>query len=295
MYLKLDKLFLAFLVFFVKILLLDVVVACPSLYYGYFGMSSKTSKIKEFNLTKLFPSIVTMTGICVGVSSIRYALDEKWEMSIAMLLVATLIDAIDGKVARALNATSTFGAHLDSLSDFVNFGFVPAFLVYLWNTHDIARFGWAAVLFFTVCCAIRLARFNTDLEEDDDPAEWKSRFFKGVPSPAGALFCVGPMIISFSAGSLPVSEAFLSMFYNPYFLMVYTSAVALLMASKIPTYSLKNVFVKRGYASLFLIFAAASIIFAMIEPWLTVLFVGVVYIALIPFSTIHYIRLSGDE
>lgn len=255
--------------------------------------NKKVKKIKEFNLTKLFPSIVTMVGICVGLSSIRYALDAKWETAVSMVLVATLIDAVDGKVARALNATSVFGAHLDSLSDFVNFGFVPAFLIYLWSTHEISRFGWAGVLFFTVCCAIRLARFNTDLEEDDDPPDWKMMFFKGVPSPAGALICVGPMMIEFSAINLNLSETLLKVVQNPYVLMCYTALVAILMASKIPTYSLKKVLVKRSYTSLFLIFAAACIIFTMIEPWLTVLFIGVIYIGLIPLSAIHYLRINA--
>lgn len=256
-------------------------------------MPRKAAKIKEFNLTKLFPSIVTMIGICVGISSIRYALDQKWELAVSMVLVATLIDAVDGKLARALNATSMFGAHLDSLSDFVNFGFVPAFLIYLWNTHEVARFGWAAVLFFTVCCAIRLARFNTDLEEDDDPPDWKMMFFKGVPSPAGALACLAPMMILFSSDTIDISPKVLHIVQNHSFLMLYTMFIAFLMASKVPAYSMKKILVKRSYTSIFLIFMAGCVICAIIEPWMTVLFAGIVYFGMMPVSAVHYLRLKN--
>ncbi len=258
---------------------------------------NKVNKIKEFNLTKLFPSLVTMIGICFGVSAIRYALDSKWETAVTMIFIATLIDAVDGKLARALNASSTFGAHLDSFSDFINFGFVPAFLLYLWSSNEIAKIGWAGVLFFTVCCAIRLARFNTDLEEeDDDPRDWKLMFFKGVPSPAGALMCLGPMMISFSADKVNIPIWLLKIVENPWFLIAYTVFIAVLMASRIPTYSLKKVLVRKTYVSLFLMFGAACITLLIIEPWLTILFVGVIYTIMIPISATHYLRLgNGSE
>jgi len=257
-------------------------------------MSKTSKKITEFNLTKLFPSLVTMAGICVGLSSLRYALEGRWELAVSMVLVATLLDAVDGTLARALKATSTFGAHLDSLSDFINFGFTPAFLLYLWSTQDASRFGWSAVLFFTVCCAIRLARFNTDLEEDNDPPDWKLKFFKGVPSPAGALMCLGPLMVTFSASAVHVPPALLTFVKNPAFLITYTVLVAVLMASKLPTYSLKKVLVRKAYASLFLMFGAGCIALAIIEPWLTVLSVGALYIVLMPISAIHYSKLAKN-
>ncbi len=247
-------------------------------------------------LTKLIPSIITMSGICCGVSAIRFALDDRWERAVTFVVIATLLDALDGKFARALKATSKFGSNLDSLSDFINFGFVPVFLLYLWSMNEVPKFGWAAVLFYVVCCAIRLARFNSDLEVEEKPAEWKARFFKGVPSPAGALAVLAPMMVIFA-----VEKKFIAKYdtfdflINPYFLIFYSVLIALLMASRIPSYSLKKILIKKKFLSLFFIFVAGCIICFFIQPWLMIVFTGLVYYALIPISALHYYSLEKKD
>lgn len=251
----------------------------------------------EFRLAKLVPSIITMSGICCGVSAIRFALDDRWERAVTFVVIATLLDALDGKFARALKATSKFGSNLDSLSDFINFGFVPVFLLYLWSMNEVPKYGWAAVLFYVVCCAIRLARFNSDIDKDEGekPAEWRARFFKGVPSPAGALAVLAPMMAIFA-----VEKKFITKYdtfdflVDPYFLIFYSMFIAILMASRVPSYSLKKILIKKKFLSLFFIFVAGCIITAFIQPWLMIIFTGVVYYALIPISALHYYKLESN-
>lgn len=259
-------------------------------------MSSNPSNKNSLRLTKLVPSIITMSGICCGVSAIRFALDDRWEMAVTFVVIATLLDAIDGKFARVLKATSKFGSNLDSLSDFINFGFVPVFLLYLWSMYEVPKFGWGAVLFFVVCCAVRLARFNSDIEEEEKPAEWKIRFFKGVPSPAGALAVLAPMMMIFAVEKKFIAkyESF-EFLTEPYFLIFYSVFIAILMASRIPTYSLKKILIKKKFLSLFFIFVAGCIIFAYIQPWLMIVFTGFVYFGLIPISATHYYRLEKNH
>jgi CDP-diacylglycerol--serine O-phosphatidyltransferase len=264
-------------------------------------MATRSKKIKKlprqktFDLHKLFPNIVTLAGLCSGVTAIRFALAERWELALTFIVIASFIDGIDGKLARALNATSNFGSQLDSLCDFVNFGFVPVFVLYLWGLHSVPAFGWAAVLFYTVCCSIRLARFNSDLDMEDDPAEWHSKFFTGVPSPAGALMCVAPIMAHFFlTDRFPELIEPLGFIFNPVFLVFYAIFIASLMASRIPTYSLKQIIIKKRYASLLMVFIGICVISAFIELWLTVLFVGFVYFFSLPFSTLHYLKLKQN-
>jgi CDP-diacylglycerol--serine O-phosphatidyltransferase len=247
---------------------------------------------KEFRISKLIPSMVTLTGICVGLTAIKFALDGKFERAVAFVLIATILDVLDGKFARALKAVSEFGGQLDSLSDFINFGFVPAFILYLWNTNQISRFGWAGVLFYTMCCAIRLARFNVESDNENKPA-WHIRFFKGVPSPAGALACLGPMILTFAIDDKLISlNKYFEFIKNPYFLIYYCCFIGVLMASRIPTYSVKKLAIKRDYISLLFIVFSIFIILAFIQPWLTVIFAGIIYFSLLPISVIHFLKLS---
>ena len=147
----------------------------------------------NLHITRLFPNIVTILALCFGLSAMRYALSDRWELSVSFIVIAAILDGLDGRLARLLNATSDFGAHLDSLVDFVNFGVAPAFVLYLWGMHEIRAFGWGIALFYSICCVIRLARFNTTLEEDEPPF-WFDYFFSGVPSPIGALLALAPLI-----------------------------------------------------------------------------------------------------
>ena len=261
-------------------------------------MTGQKKKIKEYKLVKLIPSFVTIGGICAGLSGIRFALDEKWELAVLMIIAASLIDAIDGKFARALDATTEFGSQLDSLSDFINFGFVPVFVLFLWSMHEVPRLGWAAVLFFTVCCAIRLARFNAELEnEEEEQPEWKEGFFIGVPSPAGALGCMGPMIFTFGLSDFFGDVTGIdSLFNNPYFLIFYSSFFGFLMASNVPTYSIKRKNVRKDFVSIIFIVVAALFAALIIQPWFTVIFIGIIYYGiLLPVSSIHYLKLSRND
>jgi CDP-diacylglycerol--serine O-phosphatidyltransferase len=271
-------------------------------------MASNQTKEKELNIIKLFPSFLTMAGICVGISAIKFALAEKWELAVTFVVLATIIDALDGKFARALNATSSFGGHLDSLSDFLNFGFTPIFILYLWSMESVSKFGWAAVLFFTACCAIRLARFNTDLDDEENnndgnkdkkqngnKEDWRSSFFIGVPSPAGALACLAPLMAVFASEtkfSADIDKYILSL-KEPIFLICYSAFLAILMASRIPTYSIKRIIVKKSYIYLVFIAVVACLVSLIIQPWTTIIAIGVIYYGLIPISTLHYMKLSN--
>lgn len=266
---------------------------------------------KEYNLVKLFPSFLTMMGIALGLSSIRFALDDKWELAVLMVLIAALIDGMDGTLARALNATSNFGAQLDSLSDFINFGFVPVFVIYLWSLHSVPKLGWAAVLFYTICCAVRLARFNTELEDDDDDdnnielsqdeqkeneakAFLRKKYFTGVPSPAGALACLAPLMafLSIKDPENPSETAsyILELLQMPAILIAYTSFIGFLMASKFHSFSPKVIIIKRKILSPIIIAIVAVIVFTIINPWLTVLVCIMMYYSTIPVSVYQYKR-----
>ena len=240
--------------------------------------------------------MITLAAICFGLTAIKYALAERFEMAVFFVLIATLLDVLDGKFARALKAVSEFGGQLDSLADFLNFGFVPVFIIYIWELHNTPRIGWAAVLFFTMCCAIRLARFNIDIGNENKP-EWKIRFFTGLPSPAGALMCLSPLMVIFVAQDklVTIMDGF-NWIRNPNFLIIYVILVGFLMVSRIPTYSIKKLLIKGEYT--YLIFGGFALItmLAFIQPWLVVLSVMGVYFLLLPVSVLHYYKhLNSDD
>ncbi len=243
---------------------------------------------EPLHISRLFPNVVTIIGLCAGLSAIRFALVEKWELAVGFIVIASLLDAVDGRLARILNSTSEFGAQLDSLSDFFNFGVAPPLILYLWSTHDVKGFGWALVLFFAICCAVRLARFNISLGEEPE-APWEDRFFVGIPAPGGALLAVFPMILTFEFG-----ERFTSLFlvdsynYLPMAIIVYGLLLAAGMASRIPTYSLKKVKIRPESAAPVLLIIGIMAISAIIEPWITLSIVGVLYLISLPLGIINY-------
>lgn len=256
-----------------------------------------TEDQQHLDITKLFPNLVTLAGLCLGVSAIKFALAGKFEHAVTFIIIATFVDAFDGRLARALNATSKFGGELDSLCDFINFGFTPSFVIYLWSLHNLPAFGWAGVLFFTICTAIRLARFNSDIDTTKaDKPEWAQKFFTGIPSPAGALLCLAPLMVSFVLEDKFTKSANAWQFVmQPYFILVWSMFVALLMASRLPTYSFKKVLIRRKLISIFLVFISLCMVLASIEPWLMVLFTGVLYVVSIFISTAHYLKLTAKN
>ncbi|MCD6034443.1 MAG: CDP-diacylglycerol-serine O-phosphatidyltransferase [Rickettsiales bacterium] len=239
-------------------------------------------------LTGLIPNILTILGLCTGLSAVRYAFQERWEMAVAFILFAAIIDGMDGRLARLLNATSKLGAHLDSLSDFVCFGVAPALIIYLWGLQNIEvkGLGWALVLVFSTAMALRLARFNTSLDDEDKP-EWKEHFFVGVPAPAGAALLMFPLMVAFQLkdqwgiNELPVPMGVIA---------GYMVVIALLMVSRIPTFSAKGMTIEREYVSFLLVGAVIFIALLILEPWIMLSFLIVAYLCLIPASCASYLR-----
>jgi len=264
---------------------------------------NKTTQDKEscnqrgtLDLIRLLPNMLTLSAICAGLTAIRYGLDERWMLSVILLVIAAFLDGVDGGVARLLDASSKFGAQLDSLADFISFGVAPVFLLYLWHAHEAKGMGWAMVLFFAICTAIRLARFNTTLESDLPKPSWSKHFFAGIPSPAGALLALGPIIISLVVkDDYPTLYQYITFIENPYFLCGYAATIALLMASRVPTFSFKRIRIQRRFASFFMALGGVFVIATISEPLITLLVVGVAYLGSIPCSILLHARLNSLE
>lgn len=232
-------------------------------------------------LRTLVPNAVTILGLCAGLTSIRFALEGNYEASVVAIIVASLFDAVDGRLARLLNVTSKFGAELDSLSDFVNFGVAPILLLYIWSLGALGGIGWVVALGYAIACALRLARFNTDLDLGDKPA-WTANFFVGVPAPAAAGLVMLPFYVSFL--DLPGVSG------SPYIMLVYVGVVAALMVSRVPTFSGKRwgLRVKPQFTLLLLMgvgFLAAMLIN---YPWATLTGMCLAYFAMMPVSLMRW-------
>lgn len=235
---------------------------------------------KPIPFVKLFPNVVTLFGLIVGVNSLRFAFESMWENSLYCVLIATIIDGIDGRVARFLNATSHFGAELDSLCDLVNFGLCPAIIIYLWSFEQdqFKIISWAVVMFFMVCMAIRLARFNTTISSNNN-CKTGDYFFQGVPAPTGAMLALIPIILDFQIGKIfdvKIAE-YLPLVY------FYIVCISLLVASRLPTFSMKKIQVKPEYLSLVMMGLAITMIAIYIYTWYFLPIAGILYLISIPF------------
>ena len=230
----------------------------------------------------ILPNILTLIGVCIGLSSIKFALDSKYEIAIIAIIFAALIDGLDGRIARLIKGTSKVGKELDSLTDVISFGVAPAFIMYFWSLNNLGKFGWLLCLIYVVCVALRLARFNVHSNEE---ASWKDNFFEGVPSPAGGIIVLMPLIYSLS------ELKFLNINYN-FVVPVFFISVSLLLISKVPTYSLKKIVVPRTM-TIFLLFGIVLFFGLLLIYTFNVMVIsGLVYICLIPISFMHYIKLS---
>jgi CDP-diacylglycerol--serine O-phosphatidyltransferase len=248
-------------------------------------------KDQKFPLSSLFPNVVTIVGLCFGVTSIRYALSSKWEIAVSLLVISAFIDGMDGRLARMLNASSKFGAELDSLADFVNFGLAPALIAYLWSLHAIPvkGLGWAICLLYVICCAIRLARFGAITSVNDNPNKaLTDNLFFGIPAPAGAGLTLIPIMLVFQYEVDFFRE-------HPFYLGLYLTTIAILMASRIPTFSAKNIKIRHEFAYPILVVIALFIIGLIIEPWIVLPFMGVLYILSIPLSLIYYHHVKNTN
>lgn len=232
-------------------------------------------KLKPPVINRLIPNALTIAALCAGLTAVRFAMMERWDLAVFAVVVAGIFDGLDGRMARLLGGTSKFGAELDSLSDFVSFGAVPALLVYMSTLHEIGGVGWAVCLVFAVCCALRLARFNTMIG-DPNPPPWAGSFFVGVPAPAAAGLAILPLM-----GTIEFGTGF---FDRPAVNAVVLVGVAALMISRIPTFSLKKLHIKPSMAlPLFMLVVLIAAGLAS-EPFLTFIIVGVLYLASIPLS-----------
>jgi CDP-diacylglycerol--serine O-phosphatidyltransferase len=241
----------------------------------------------HLSINRMIPNILTLLALCAGMTGIRLAIVGKFETAVAAIIVAGILDGLDGRIARLLKGTSTFGAQLDSLSDFVSFGVAPAVMLYIWTMEQFHGFGWAVVLIFAVCCGLRLARFNTQLGQELPP--YAHNFFTGVPAPAGAGLVMIPMFAAFEFGD--------TFFRTPTFNTFVILAVAGLMVSRVPTFALKRFHVPSEWVLPTLLGVGAMTAFLTTEPWATLLVVGVIYVGSFPFSIHRYRKLkrTADE
>lgn len=242
---------------------------------------------KVLPISRLFPNVVTIMAICFGLTSVRYALSGQWDMATHFIVIAGFLDVVDGRLARFLKATSNFGAQLDSLADFVNFGVAPAIVLYLWDVHNVEtkNLGWALALVYAICSAIRLARFNSDLINPNRPA-WKDGFFTGIPAPMGAYLAVMPIMLSFKTSIMD--------YVCPLSLGIYMVVIGILMASRIPTFATKKIIIQKKHISLVLAAAGLLVGMIIIEPWIILPALGIVYLLSIPFSIRAYSKLNKN-
>ncbi len=234
--------------------------------------------ITKKNPKSLLPNALTIFGVCLGLSSIKFAIDLNYSMAVIAIGFAAILDTLDGRVARLIKGTSKVGKELDSLTDVISFGVAPGFILYFWALNEIGKLGWMFVLIYSVCCALRLARFN--LTVIDDSESWKINFFEGVPSPAAAGLVLLPLILNLSGLFQFENYAVLS--------SVAILTTSILMVSKIPTYSLKRILIPRHFAIFLLLGIGIYVSLLIFYTFETLFFTGVIYLLLIPVSFFHY-------
>jgi len=242
-----------------------------------------TDKLAEMPFRKLVPNIVTMLALCSGMTSIRYAIQESWSKAVLFIFLAALFDGLDGRVARMLKASSKFGAELDSLSDFISFGVAPAILMFQWCLFDLPKIGWFFCLLYAMGMAMRLARFNTMLEDDTVPPYW-SHYFTGVPAPAAAAMVIMPVLLGFD---LAETKPFLR---THLFCSIWMCIVFYLETSRIPTISLKKAKIKPSMMVPLLFIVAALAHFLFTQTWLTLGIMTALYTLSIPYSCIRFLH-----
>jgi CDP-diacylglycerol--serine O-phosphatidyltransferase len=246
-------------------------------------------RFRNIPLRVVLPNLVTLLALCMGLTSIRYAIDGKFETAVTAVMAAAVLDGLDGRLARAIKGTSRFGAELDSLSDFVDFGVAPALLLYLWSMHEIKGLGWFAVLVFAIAAALRLARFNVMIEDPAKPA-WHAQFFVGMPAPAGAVTVLLPLYLHLSVLELPATKTL------AVFNIIYVLAIAFLMASRIPHFSGKKVGrIPRDLVIPVLFGVGVTILLLAIFPMELLAVVSVAFLAAIPVSIKRYNALARAE
>jgi CDP-diacylglycerol--serine O-phosphatidyltransferase len=240
-------------------------------------------RLRDQSINRLIPNMCTVLALCAGLTAIRFAVDQRWDAAVIAMVAAGIFDGLDGRIARLLGGSTKFGAELDSLSDVISFGVAPAVTLYLWSLKGASTLGWTVALIFAVCCALRLARFNSRLEEVD-PMPWAGQFFTGVPAPAGAGLAILPIMLSFELGD--------AVFRHPAVVAPVMLAVAGLMVSRLPINSFKKVKVPHHLIVPMLLGVGILAGLLVSATWITLILIGVAYIVNIPLSIRAHARLK---
>ena len=233
----------------------------------------------------ILPNMLTLIGVCIGLTSIRFALDGRFEFAIVAIILAAIIDGLDGRIARLIKGTSKVGKELDSLTDMISFGVAPAFIMYFWKLNTLGRFGWLVCLIYVICVALRLARFNVNSGQEPS---WRDNFFEGVPSPAGGILVLTPLIFSMT------NFEFITINYDivvPIFFIV----TSLLLISKFPSYSFKKIVIQRK-TTIFLLFGIVLFFgLLLIYPFNVIAISAIIYLAMLPISFFHFQKLKKQN
>ncbi|THD48839.1 MAG: phosphatidylcholine/phosphatidylserine synthase [Bradyrhizobium sp.] len=245
--------------------------------------------IRSVPLRLLVPNLVTLLALCLGMTAIRFAIEGSIEWSVSAIAAAAVLDGLDGRIARALKGTSRFGAELDSLVDFIDFGVAPAIVLYVSGLNEVKSLGWLATLVFAIACALRLARFNVSVDNPETP-DWSKHFFVGMPAPAGAIVGLLPVYLHFLLSDSAAAPHYVGLE------IVYVLGVALLMASRVPHFSGKSLGrVPHDYVAPVLIGLAAALLLTINFPFQSLVALSLAYLGTIPFSVRRYLALSRQH
>jgi len=247
----------------------------------------RAARLREIPLRMVVPNLITVLAVCAGLTGIRLAFEHRFELAVAMVLIAALLDAVDGRIARLLQGASKFGAQMDSLADIVNFGVAPALVLYAYLLDRAGAFGWIAGLLFAIACCLRLARFNVMLEDEDAPA-WTADYFVGVPAPAGALLVLLPVYLGFLG--VPLSAPF------AFWASAFTVLIAFLMVSQVPVYSGKSgLRVRRDMVMPMMLGIVLYVALLASYTWHTMAATAIACLVFLPFSAMAYHRRHARE
>jgi CDP-diacylglycerol--serine O-phosphatidyltransferase len=238
-------------------------------------------RFKPIPVRTLLPNLITLLALCAGLTAIRMAIENRLDLALAAIVLAATLDGIDGRIARMLKGTSRFGAELDSLADFVNFGVAPALILYFWGLHELKNAGWIAAMVFAICAGLRLARFNVMIDDPNQPA-WAGNFFTGIPAPAGAITVLLPIYLNFLGVSNGLVTVWLTLFY--------TLAIGLLMVSRLPVFSGKRVGKRVPPDMVLPVFVVVVLFFALLisYPWIVLTIGALAYLGCLPFGWLSY-------
>jgi CDP-diacylglycerol--serine O-phosphatidyltransferase len=261
------------------------IVKMPYSHFDPERRERRMQRLRRIPVRTLVPNVITLLALCAGLTGIRLALEGRYELALGAIVFAAMLDAVDGRVARMIKGTSRFGAELDSLADFFNFGVAPGLILYVWGLNALGNLGWIAAMVFAICAALRLARFNVQIEDPNRPA-WAGNFFTGVPAPAGAIIVLLPIYLFFLQISVPIVVT-----------LIYTLAVAGLMVSRLPVLSGKQMGTRVPPEMVAPVILVVVLFIALLVsyPWVLLSVGTLVYIACLPLGWFSYQRyLQAD-